>query len=128
MAYDWNNTQPGYRLGGVFATLERIQERSAGRDINATVRDRYYGAALATPVTAFPILVRLVNHWLGKLENRGEAVNFEKLLARLMDGVCGAFPAHLNLEQQGLFALGYYQMRQEFFTKTANNKNKPEEK
>jgi CRISPR-associated protein Csd1 len=128
MAYDWNNTQPGYRLGGVFATLERIQERSAGRDINATVRDRYYGAASATPVTAFPILVRLVNHWLGKLENRGEAVNFEKLLARLMDGVCGAFPAHLNLEQQGLFALGYYQMRQEFFTKTANNKNKPEEK
>lgn len=119
MTLDPSNSQPGYRLGRLFAVLERIQERSAGRDINATIRDRYYGAASATPVTAFPILMRLKNHHLGKLENRGEAVNFEKLIAEIMTGIT-SFPAHLSLEQQGLFAIGYYHQRQNFFVKTSN--------
>lgn len=123
MAYDWDNRERGYLLGGVFAALERIQERSSGRDLNATIRDRYYGAASSTPVMAFPILLRLKNHHLAKMENRGEAVNFEKLLGRLLDELRGGFPAHLSLEQQGLFALGYYQLRQEFFTKNSNNRS-----
>jgi CRISPR-associated protein Csd1 len=123
MAYDWDNRERGYLLGGVFAALERIQERSSGRDLNATIRDRYYGAASSTPVMAFPILLRLKNHHLAKMENRGEAVNFEKLLGRLLDELRGGFPAHLSLEQQGFFALGYYQLRQEFFTKNSNNRS-----
>jgi CRISPR-associated protein Csd1 len=77
-AYEWDNRERGFLLGGVFAALEIIQERSSGRDLNATIRDRYYGAASSTPVMAFPILLRLKNHHLAKMDNPGEAVNFEK--------------------------------------------------
>jgi CRISPR-associated protein Csd1 len=122
MALDKSNQQTGYLLGRLFAVLERIQERSAGHDINATIRDRYYSAASATPVTAFPILMRLKNHHLAKLENRGEAANFEKLIGEITAGIAGGFPPHLSMEQQGLFALGYYHQRQDFFDKLQTNK------
>lgn len=53
VALDLTNPHIGYRLGRLFAALERVQE-TANPGINATIRDRYYGAASATPVTLFP--------------------------------------------------------------------------
>lgn len=115
MALDTGNTNIGYRLGRLFATLEKIQEE-ASPGINATIRDRFYGAASGTPVTAFPHLMKLKNHHLAKLENRGRAVNLEKIIGEIMDGIVD-FPTHLNLQDQGRFAVGYYHQRQAFFTK-----------
>lgn len=116
VSLDENNTNAAYRLGRLFAVLERIQER-ASPNLNATIRDRYYGAASSTPVTVFSTLLKLKNHHLAKLDNKGEAVNFEKLLGRIMDGIAD-FPAHLDLQNQGRFAIGYYHQRQAFFTKS----------
>lgn len=113
MSLDENNTNAGYRLGRLFAVLEKIQEE-ANPGINATIRDRYYGAASATPVTVFSTLLKLKNHHLSKLENRGRAVNLEKLIGSIMDGVSD-FPAQLPLVDQGRFAIGYYHQRQGFF-------------
>ena len=110
-----DNPNVAYRLGRLFATLEKIQEE-ASPGLNATIRERYYGAASSTPVAVFTTLLRLKNHHLAKLTNRGRAANFEKLLGEIL-GEVGDFPLHLNLPDQGRFALGYYHQRQAFFTK-----------
>ena len=118
MSLDENNTNIGYRLGRLFATLEKIQQE-ANPGINATIRDRFYGAASGTPVAVFGNLMRLKNHHLSKLESAGRRVFFEKLLGQIIDGVEAriAFPTHLSLEDQGRFAIGYYHQIQDFFTK-----------
>lgn len=113
VSLDESNTNTGYRLGRLFAVLEKIQEE-ANPGINATIRDRFYGAASSTPVTVFSTLLKLKNHHLSKLDNRGRAVNLEKRIGEIMDGV-GDFPAQLPLADQGRFAIGYYHQRQDFF-------------
>jgi CRISPR-associated protein Csd1 len=115
---DPTNTNPAYRLGRLFATLEKIQE-DASPGLNATIRDRYYGAASSTPAAVFPTLLRLNKHHLGKL-NAGLAVNRERLIGEIMNGFDAAtFPPRiLPLPDQARFALGYYQQRQAFFTKS----------
>jgi len=109
----------GYQLGRLFATLEKIQEEANPR-INATIRERYYGAACATPVTVFANLLRLKNHHLAKLENKGRAINFERLLGEIMEKLSD-FPAYLDLHEQGRFAIGYYHQRQDFFKSKVND-------
>ena len=116
VSLDENNTNTAYRLGRLFAVLERIQERT-NPNINATIRDRYYGAASGTPVTVLPTLLKLKNHHLAKLDNKGEVINYERALGQIMDGITD-FPAQLNLQDQGRFAIGYYHQRQAFFTKS----------
>jgi CRISPR-associated protein Csd1 len=61
-------------------------------------------------------LMKLKNHHLAKLENRGRAVNLERLIGEIMDGVSD-FPAHLSLQDQGRFTVGYYHQRQDLFRK-----------
>ena len=114
---DLNNLNAGYRLGRLFSALEKVQEE-ANPGINATIRERYYGAASSTPVTVFTTLLRLKNHHISKMEreNKGRAVNFEKLLSEIVGGI-EDFPTHLSMPDQGRFALGYYHQRQAFFTK-----------
>jgi CRISPR-associated protein Csd1 len=111
---DTGNPSPAYRLGRLFAALEKIQEE-ASPGLNATIRDRYYGAASSTPVAVFTTLLRLKNHHLGKLP-KGRAVQLEKLIGEIMEGLAD-FPRILALPEQGRFALGYYHQRQAFFTK-----------
>ncbi len=122
------NTNPGYRLGRLFATLERIQEDAAGGPgkLNATIRDRYYGAASSTPAAVFSTLLRLSKHHLGKLTD-GLAVVRERLIGEIMDGFeANSFPPRvLPLADQARFALGYYHQRQAFFTKS-ESKNQEE--
>jgi CRISPR-associated protein Csd1 len=116
---DVNQLDPAYRLGRLFAVLERIQS-VAQPGINATIRDRYYGAASSTPGAVFPTLMRLKNAHLKKLTPGLEAF-FEKLVGE----ICGSveqpalteFPRQLDLHAQGLFALGYYQQRQSLYAR-----------
>ena len=96
MSLDEANSNVGYRLGRLFAVLEKIQEE-ANPGINATIRDRFYGAASSTPVTVFSTLLKLKNHHISKLDNRGRAVNLEKRIGEIMEGI-GDFPAQLRIE------------------------------
>jgi len=73
VSLDKNNLNPGYRLGRLFAVLEKIQEEVLP-GLNATIRDRCYAAASGTPVSVFSNLMRLKNHHLSKLEHAGQAV------------------------------------------------------
>jgi CRISPR-associated protein Csd1 len=121
---DSTNPNSAYRLGRLFAVLEKIQEE-ASPGLNATIRDRYYGAASSTPVSVFTTLLRLKNHHLGKL-NKGRAVQMEKIIGEIMEGLAD-FPRQLGLPDQGRFALGYYHQRQTFFTKSESTTDNQEE-
>jgi len=109
---DTSSRSVPYRLGRLFATLEKLQQEALP-GTNTTIRDRYFGAASATPVTVFPRLVRGAQPHLSKVKR---AVFFEKLIQEIVEYVPG-FPSHLSLEDQGLFAIGYYHQRQDFFAK-----------
>ncbi len=115
---DLTNPSPAYRMGRLFAALEKIQEE-ASPGLNATIRDRYYGAASSTPVAVFTTLLRLKNSHLKKLP-LGRGLWFEKLLGEIL-GTVADFPKHLPLSDQGRFALGYYHQRQDFFTKKSDD-------
>ena len=102
-----------YRLGRLFALYERIQRAALG-GINATVKDRYFGAASATPASIFPVLERNSAHHLASLrkgDKRGLADWFEREIDNVFSGVDSAFPRSLRLEDQGRFALGYHHQR-----------------
>ncbi len=110
--------RPGYCLGRLFAVLEKLQE-DAQPGINATIRDRYYSSASCTPISVFGTLMRLSTHHLKKLENPGWRINAEKRIGEVMNSI-PEFPSHLDLENQGLFAIGYYHQKQDFYTKKSD--------
>lgn len=110
--------EAAYQIGRLFAALERVQS-IAQPGINATIRERYYGAASSTPASVFPILLKLKNHHLAKFESPGMKVWAEKLLTEIV-GRFRSFPRHLTLQDQGLFAIGYYHQNQAFFTKNTD--------
>jgi len=117
MYLDPDNMNIGYRLGRLFAVLEKIQIE-ANPGLNATIRDRFFSAASSTPVTIFATLIRLSNHHLTKLEKNSPGL-FKIRKQMLGDIICPIkdFPAHLTLENQGRFALGYYHQNQDLWTK-----------
>ncbi|CAN7400941.1 type I-C CRISPR-associated protein Cas8c/Csd1 [Acidovorax sp. LjRoot66] len=119
VSLDKQSTSPGYRLGRLFAVLEAAQRSALGGQVNATIRDRYYGAASATPASVFPVLLRNTQNHLGKLrrEKPGIAVNLEKDIREIVDGLSDQFPRSLRIEDQGRFAIGYYHQSQSRFTK-----------
>ncbi|MBK8211454.1 MAG: type I-C CRISPR-associated protein Cas8c/Csd1 [Rhodospirillales bacterium] len=113
VSLDVHEPNPGYRLGRLFAVLERIQ-REALDSVNASIRDRFYGAASATPGTVFPILLRTTGHHLAKLRKSDKARLagwFEKEIGAIMDGLGTSLPRNLSVGDQGRFAIGYYHQR-----------------
>lgn len=124
MAYNPEEKRLGYRLGCLFAVLEKLQS-DANPGLNATIRDRYYSSASCNPKSVFGTLMRLHAHHLKKLSHHGQRVVAEKRIADIMSDI-NEFPAHLNLEEQGLFAIGYYHQRQALFTKQTKQKEHEE--
>ena len=104
-----------YNLGRLFSVLEAIQS-AANPGINATIKDKYFNSASATPATVFPILLNLAQKHLKKLE-AGLRTYYDKQLADLLAKLEEDYPAHLSLPQQGSFQLGYYHQTRARFAK-----------
>ena len=106
-----------FTLGQLFSVLESIQ-MDANPGIKSTIRDRYFNAACATPAIIFPILIKLKNSHIKKLERDkgGAKIYYEKQLTDIM-GRLEEFPKRLSLEQQGQFTLGYYHQQQKRYEK-----------
>ncbi|MGL6080830.1 type I-C CRISPR-associated protein Cas8c/Csd1 [Methyloversatilis discipulorum] len=119
VSLDKQSTLPGYQLGRLFAVLEYVQRCALGGQVNATIRDRYYGAASATPAAIFPVLLRNTQNHLGKLrkERPGQAVTLEREIRDIVEGLPDRFPRSLKIEGQGSFAIGYYHQSHTHFTK-----------
>lgn len=117
MSLDKDSTHVAYRMGRLFAVLEKAQ-KDAIPGANTTIKDRFYGSASATPSVVFPLLLRLAQHHIQKAEYGGRT---DKMIEEIMCGI-KTFPAHLSLDDQGMFAIGYYHQRQSFYTKSENHK------
>ena len=113
-----HSTNTAYRLGRLFAVLEKLQQEAIP-GANSTIKDRYYGSASATPRSVFPVLLRLAQHHAQKAEYGRVS---DRRIAEILNDI-SEFPAHLSLEDQGLFALGYYQQRTNLWTRKASTES-----
>lgn len=112
MSLDREQRNVGYLLGRLFAVLEKAQ-KDAVPGANTTIKDRFYGSASVTPAVVFPQLMRLAQHHIQKSQYGG-------LIEKAIEEITGnfqAFPVHLTLEEQGMFALGYYHQKPEMYKK-----------
>ena len=122
MALDKQNDNIAYLAGRLFAVLEQIQQASLGKGVNATIRDRFYASASTRPNMVMGRLIALSNHHLSKLrkEKPGLAVNLEKLLGEifaLIPAEAPTVPATFSLDEQSLFAVGYYHQKVDTYKK-----------
>ena len=122
MALDERATDTAYLLGrlfGAFAYAERsYQKRGAG------LRQKYIGAASATPARIFPVLMRGYEHNLAALskaggQKRGAGVRADRAIASVLACLPGdvELPATLPLEEQGRFFVGFYHQVSAFYAK-----------
>lgn len=118
---DKSNTNQGYLCGRLFAVLDKIQEDANGI---SSIRERYMNAASATPSSVFATILNLSSHHMEKLTNEGRKIFYEKMKQEIIDKIpATGFPAHLDLQDQGRFFIGYYHQRQDFFKKKENENN-----
>lgn len=120
VALDPDNTDKGYLLGRLFALYEHVQTTALGRNLNATIKDKFYGAASAQPRKVFHLLDSGSANHLSKIgkQRPGLKIGLERQIGAVMDLMSPAddpFPASLSSRQQSLFALGYHHQRNEFF-------------
>lgn len=118
MSLNTESRNQAYLLGRLFAVLERIQYQALG-ELNAGIADRYYGSASAVPFSVFPRLLSGTKHHLSRLrkDKAGMVVNLDKDLGEIIAMLPETFPRHLSIDEQGRFAIGYYQQKQSYFAK-----------
>ena len=135
VSLDPKNTDPGYLLGRLFACFEHAQKQALGSKINATICDKYYGAASATPRSVFSILQRNAMNHLAKLrkgdnKSKRAEIKIDRAITQVYE--CSTpeklFVATLTMERQAFFAIGYYHQKNAFFTKTPSNEEGKKEK
>ena len=101
-----------YRLGRLFAVLEKAQN-DTNNDTKSTINSKYFSSATTTPAVVFPVLLKLAQHHIAKSEWGFKSTqSIEEILSGVEE-----FPTFLNLEEQGMFMLGYYHQRKDFFKK-----------
>lgn len=111
---DKKNTNVGYLCGRLFAVLDCIQYLANG---NSSIRSGYMNSASSAPAAVFGTILALSNHHMEKIVKRKK---FEELKREIMDKISAdGFPAHLDLQDQGRFFVGYYHQCQDIFTSNA---------
>ncbi len=119
MKLDTQRTDEAYVLGRLFAVLEKAQD-GAVPNTGATIKDKYLASASATPGLVFHMLLKNSAHHIAKLrkdsEKKSWAYGYDKKIQEIMDKLDN-FPRTLSAEDQGLFMIGYYHQRKDFFTK-----------
>lgn len=107
------STDPAYLCGRLLAVLDRIQALAIGNP-NASIVDKFYGSASSAPASVFGTLMHGAQAHMGKLQrDRGGAHHLLELQLESILTPLRSFPKTLTLEQQGLFALGFYHQRAE---------------
>lgn len=128
VALDPANTNKGYVLGRLFSVYEEVQRAALGGNVNATIKDKFYGSASATPQKVFAALSSGSQNHFSKLRKQspGRSVNLEKLLMTVTDLMAPGddpIPVSLSPAEQALFGIGYYHQRSDFFRKHDDNES-----
>jgi CRISPR-associated protein Csd1 len=110
VALDPTYDDRAYQLGRLFAVLEQAQRAALGR-VNATIGDRYYAAASATPARVFGALLRSLKHHVSDARKQGKGGWIEPKVAEIIARLPPDLPRTLNLQEQGRFAVGYYHQK-----------------
>ena len=105
-----------YQIGRMMAVYAAIQRDALG-DVNAGVVERYYGAAITAPALVLGQLSKLCNHHLSKMDNQRYAMGFKRRLQAIAVNIPVSPPTTLTLEEQGQFALGYYQENADIYAR-----------
>jgi len=106
MSLDTERRDVAYLLGRLFAVLEKAQKEALGR-INATIKDRFFSAASATPASVFPRLLRLSQH---HIEKSDYGYRSDQRISEIMEYI-NSFPSHMDLQNQGVFSIAYYHQK-----------------
>src|SRR5262249_53088517 len=130
VSLDPTNTDPGYLLGRLFAAYEYAQTQALP-GLNATIRDKYYGTASASPRAVFPLLQRSATHHLSKLrkEKYGQSIAIDRRVREILgldDDPDKLFVPTLTAQRQALFAVGYYHQKNEFYRRKDAGATEPE--
>ncbi len=112
-----------YVLGRLFAVLEKAQQDASEGKLNSTIKDRYFTSACATPASVFPILLRLSQHHISKAEYGYVSDNKISKILDMLDIEQNPIPAHLSLDEQGVFVLGYYHQKNALYRKNSEKEN-----
>lgn len=128
VALDPASKDTGYVLGRLFAAYENIQKAALGKGVNATIRDKFYGSASATPARVFGSLAANAFNHLAKIRKEKPAFAHYlqdelQQIANLLEVSAEPFPSSLSQESQAKFALGYY--HQASFRKPADTEQEP---
>jgi CRISPR-associated protein Csd1 len=119
VSLDLTRTDRPYLLGRLFAVLEKAQE-DAIPGANATIKDRYLASAAATPAQVFHMLLKNSANHIAKLkkdqEKKGRAFHYDLMTQEIISGFSD-YPKTMKAEEQGLFMIGYYHQRKDFYTK-----------
>jgi CRISPR-associated protein Csd1 len=106
---------PAYLCGRALAEVDAIQRTALGK-VNASVVDRYFGAASSRPATVLGMLIRNAQDHLKKIRasNEPAAIAHERRLTEILARLHpSGFPATLPLIEQTWFCLGFYHQRAE---------------
>jgi len=117
VSLDREHPSIGYQLGRLFAVYELAQRSALGRGVKSTIRDKYFGAASATPASIFPVIISNGQNHLSKV--RKDKPGWAHVLERELEEIVGritparpfSLPRSMPLEDQGEFAIGYYHQR-----------------
>jgi CRISPR-associated protein Csd1 len=116
VALNEQSENKAYVLGRLFAVLEKAQQ-DASPGIKATIKDRYFTSACATPASVFPVLLRLSNYHISKSDHGYISDRRISELMEKLDVSNNPFPSHLSLDDQGIFILGYYHQQKANYAK-----------
>lgn len=117
---DENRQSIGYELGRLFAALEYVQKK-ASPELNSTITEKFYSSACSTPVYVFPTLLRLKSYHMAKIEEQNTKIYLDNVIGAIMDKV-HAFPNRLDINEQGMFSIGYYHQRTFFYMPNESKK------
>ena len=104
-----------YQCGRLLAVLAETQAKAHDYQLEgAGVTERYFGTAMASPASVFPILLKLNRHHLNKIGKSDRYRGHERYLDEAIQDVLtkvNEFPRTLDLHAQGRFAIGFYQQK-----------------
>jgi len=119
---DESKKSVAYQCGRLFAEYESLQFQ-AQRKLNASIKERFFASAAATPALIFPTLGNLSVAHLKKLdrnEKHHAKVAIERRICAIFEQI-NEFPMTLNFFEQGSFQIGYQHQKAENHRRAAEN-------